>query len=73
MCRFDKQNPWGFVFHGASQTSWFKVPQLATGRPEKHAEAGIRLALLYRAQEFAVAVVRRRKNKREPGNPANSQ
>lgn len=73
MCKFDKENPWGVVFHVTSQSSRFDVPRLATGRPEKHGAGGIRLALLYRAQEFAVAVVRRRKNKRQAGNPVNRQ
>jgi hypothetical protein len=73
MCRFDKENPWGIVFHVTSQSSRFDVPRLATRRPEKYAAGGIRLSLLYRAQEFTVAVVRRRKNKRQTGNPANSQ
>ena len=72
MCRFDKENPWGVVFHVASQSSWFDVPRLATAQPEKYAAGGIRLALHYRAQEFAVAVVRHRKNK-QTGNPVNSQ
>ena len=73
MCKFDKENPWGVVCHGTSQSSWFNVPQLGAGRPEKHTAAGIRLTLLYRAQEFAVAVVHRLKNKRQTGNPVNSQ
>jgi len=73
MCRFDKENPWGVVFHGTSQSSWINVPRLATRRSEKCPAGGIRLTLLYRAQEFAVAVVHRRMNKRQTGNPVNSQ
>ena len=73
MCRFDKENPWGVVFHGMSQTSWPGVPRLGTGRPEKSPAGGVRLTLLYRTQEFAVAVVHRRQNKRPTGNPVNSQ
>ena len=73
MCRFDKENPWGIVFHVTSQSSRFNVSQLAPGRPEKYAVGGVRLTLLYRAQEFTVAVVRRRKNKPQTGNPVNSQ
>lgn len=62
MCRFDKESPWGIVFRGTSQSSRFSVPRGATGRPAKFA-AGLRLELLYHPEQFAVALVWRRKNK----------
>jgi len=73
MCRFDKENPWGVVLHGASQTGWFDVLRLAARRAEKYTAGGVRLTLRYRAQEFAVAVVHRSQNERQTGNPLNSQ
>ena len=60
MCRFDPENPWGFIFSAGgepkSDTAGEHEPLRALARPVR---AGIRPILHYETEEFTITLVRR--------------